>query len=96
MKQSFALDKFRGTGRTTRQMKHAKPSAIFIWCNGNLQYPKELAKKLGREDLRIFRLSALDSDQLRGLDYPQIIIDHAGELTDRQREGLLRAYSDER
>jgi len=43
----------RGTGRTSAQMREAPADATFVWCNGHLDYPRILAKRLGRDDLVI-------------------------------------------
>lgn len=40
-------------GVTTRQMKEAPTDSIYVWSGSKISYPKELAKFLGREDLRI-------------------------------------------
>lgn len=81
----------RGTGKTTEQMKEAPEGAVFIWCNDNLWYPRDLAKRLQREDLRIKGISALDRFELYGLRVP-IIVDHAAELSERQAH-LLQALN---
>lgn len=73
----------RGTGRTTKQMKSAPLNAIYVWCNGNLYYPKKLANSIGRNDLSI--VSPIDIDhRLRGRRNVNIVIDHATDLTSEQ------------
>ena len=49
----------RGTGFTSRQMENAPDGAVFVWCNGHLDYPKRLAEHLGRKDLRIESIPSL-------------------------------------
>jgi hypothetical protein len=78
----------RGTGRTRRAMEAADHGAIYIWCNGGLSYPKQLAKHLGRDDLKIYSPSVLEDGRLRGILAPEIVVDHATRLTDAQYEQL--------
>lgn len=80
----------RGSGRTAEQMRKAPKKAIFIWCNKHLNYPKLLARHLGREDLQIQGLSILDDSarRLHGLEPTGVVVDHAARLTDDQFEGL--------
>jgi hypothetical protein len=66
----------RGTGRTTKQMQDAPQGAIFVWCNEHTDYPRRLAKHLGRADLRIAPKSSMERDLLSGFNKP-IIQDHA-------------------
>lgn len=80
----------RGNGETTRQMAAAPPGAIFIWCNSNLSYPVALAKHLGRTDLEIYSPYWLESNRYRGREVSAVVVDHAAELTRRQR-GLTHA-----
>lgn len=78
------------TGRTTRQIIGAPHGAIFIWCNGELSHPKNLALQYGRDDLTIVSPSWLEGVGLarvrnayRGLD---LVLDHACRLSSNQRE----------
>ena len=64
-------------------MRSAKPGSIFVWPNGNLDYPRKLAKSLGRDDLRIVSPSHLRSDELYDRQR-SIVIDHATVLTPDQ------------
>jgi len=34
--------RFRGTGRTTRQIRDLPPAAVYIWCDARLDYPRRL------------------------------------------------------
>jgi hypothetical protein len=78
----------RGTGITTSQMRCAPHGAVFIWCNEYVKYPADLAQELGRRDLEIVGLSALDDDRLRGRRLTGLVVDHAAHLTLRQYERL--------
>lgn len=75
----------RGEGATTRQMQAAPQGAVFVWVNHHLDYPKDLARKLDRMDLKIMSPGhAFDDHHLRGRRFPAIILDHACDLTMRQ------------
>ena len=80
----------RGTGRTTRQMENAPNEAIFIWCNQHLDYPKRLARELGREDLQIYSPGVLsDAHRFAGMEISGVVIDHAmPPPTDSQMQGI--------
>jgi hypothetical protein len=73
----------RQIGVTTQQMQQAPLGATFVWCNGHLQYPVLLAKKLGREDLIIRPMSWLSKPcNVMGHGLRHVIIDHAARLDD--------------
>ena len=74
----------RGTGRTTKQMESAEKGAVFVWCNSDIEYPISIAKKIGRDDLKIVRLSWLDGYIWRGTELSGLIIDHDCRLSDNQ------------
>lgn len=81
----------RGTGLTTKQMKRAKTNAVFIWpTSSSLWYPKKLAAKLGRGDLKIVTPSWLDSESCRARMFSEIIVDHATRLSSKQYDVLDR------
>lgn len=82
----------RLSGSTTRQMEDAPQNAIFIWCNSDTYYPKRLAEKLGRKDLRIKSPDWLDYGW-RGLYLSGVILDHAVNLTRSQWQGYWAAKS---
>lgn len=82
----------RRTGETTRQMLEASRDALYIWCNDNLSYAKALAQHLGRGDLQIFGLSALNGDKLRGRVFTDIVVDHAAKLNLDQWECRERIW----
>jgi hypothetical protein len=88
----------RGDGKTTRQMQAAKRGAVYIWHNANCTIPREIAEKIGRKDLRIMPLSALDRPHSYGLFAlpvgAQVVIDHACVISQGGYDTIarLRAY----
>lgn len=85
-------DEDRGSGRTADQMRAAAKGALFIVPDGTGRrgYFFHLAHHLGRSDLRLEPVSVLDSDRLRGLEFPAVVVDHAVRMTDRQGAKLDR------
>ena len=77
----------RGTGITTRQMKNAPQNAVFVWVNSRLDYPKSLAREIGRNDLEIVSPQWLEGHGYFGRTLNGLIIDHATELEPRQIDG---------
>jgi hypothetical protein len=73
-----------GSGLTTRAMQCAKRGAVYVWLNDRLEYPRELARRLGREDLVIVGPSWLTDRRWLGLTFPEITQDHATTFTDAQ------------
>lgn len=69
-------DSNRGTGRTTDAMKSAPIRAVYVWGNAALDYPRALARTLGRTDLEIVSPSWLTDDRWRGRELSGIILDH--------------------
>ncbi len=78
----------RGIGATTQQMEAAPNGAVFVWCNGNTDYAIHLARKIGRDDLRIESPMWL-VERWRGLELTGVVVDHAARLTDEQWNGYL-------
>jgi hypothetical protein len=75
------MDAVRGSGRTTRQMQEAPYRAYYIWVNGYLSYPKNLAAHLGRQDLKIMSPGSINRGRnLLGIPRSRIVIDHATVL----------------
>lgn len=74
----------RQKSRTSAQMLAAPKGALFIWCNGNLAYPRALAKHLGRSDL-IVKAPAFFAIT-GGVRFPALVVDHAAVLTDYQSD----------
>lgn len=84
------VDTERQTGRTTRQMLAAAIGSLYICVNlaSARTYDRALAHKLNRKDLILTAPELLD--RFLGLPYPAVIIDHAAELDQRQRETVDR------
>jgi len=82
----------RGTGETTRQMEAAPKGSVFVWCNGQTDYPIRLARKIGREDLQIKAPTWLEERWI-GLELTGVVVDHAARLTDRQWDGFQGAIT---
>jgi hypothetical protein len=83
----------RQTGRTVRQMMAAHRDSTFVWCNGHLEYPKRLAAKVGREDLKIVSPYWLEEGRWRGLELTDLLLDHATELSARQMDAFNHAIT---
>jgi hypothetical protein len=81
----------RGTGRTTKQMKEAKNKSVFVWCNEDLNYPKQLAKDLNK-DLEIVGPSWFEKEhRFVGRNLTGIVLDHATNLNIIQSYGYNKA-----
>ena len=75
----------RGQGFTTMQMRNAPIGALYVWpVAGSINYAVDLARGIGRDDLKIVPASILDrsAERLRGTRWPAIILDHACEPND--------------
>lgn len=78
----------RGIGRTTKQIKNAPQNSTFIWCNSDISYPKEIARKLGRDDIEIRTPGYIGLQKHRGCRRP-IVIDHAvNDVSSAFRQGI--------
>lgn len=84
-------------GKTTKQMLDAPQGSIFIYADGNgkgFQYAIELARRLGRSDLKIKTVDWLTRDNILELGtidiMPAIVIDHHARqvISGRQLEVL--------
>ena len=82
----------RASGRTTKQMEEAPHGAHFLWCNEFIEYPRSLAKKIGRDDLRIVSPSWLETGW-RGIELSGLVVDHTCRLTEQQEIGLSHAVT---
>jgi hypothetical protein len=80
----------RGTGITTEQMTKAPKDAVYVWCNHHFDYPRLLAKRLGRDDLTIMSPSSLLPFYIDGLARP-LVLDYATVLT-HQQLGVYQAH----
>lgn len=89
------IDPNRGTGRTLAQLEAMPLHSIFVWCTSEISYPRSLADRLERQDIRIAPASVFEdgAERLRGLQRGQVVVDHAflGIATDSQREGYRLA-----
>ena len=74
----------RKMGKTTRQIENAPPNAIYIWVNADVNLPKRIAKRLGRNDIRFVSPSWIEHG-IRGLGKP-VVVDHATRLTHKEWE----------
>jgi hypothetical protein len=79
----------RGMGQTTTQILHAPKNAYYVWVNGAVHYPKDLARHLGRTDIQVLSPRDLD-DYCRIAPTRPVVVDHAAPLmlNDKQREIL--------
>lgn len=67
----------RRAGKTTLQIRNAPQGAIFVWVNGHIEYPKAIARELGREDLDFKPLSWFRMENIAGRSGVKIVLDHA-------------------
>jgi len=88
--QEFLGD-FIQIGRTTEQIRNAPKSAIFIWCEDNAKYAKNLATSLHREDLTIAPKCWMTEKNLRGNTFTDIVVDHATVFNHEQQVAYLIA-----
>lgn len=82
----------RGSGKTTKAMLAAPKGATFIWVNHHLDYPKRLAKHLGRDDLMIVSPEWIGDKRWAGLDLTALVRDPDTQLTNEQWEQLHNAW----
>jgi len=80
----------RGTGRTTKQMETAPKGAIFVWLNSDLTCPRNIARKINREDLQIVAVSWITREHLLGRKN-KIVVDHAAWLDVKQLAILIES-----
>ena len=88
-------NKKRGAGRTTKQMQAAAKNSVFVWHHHSTEYPKELAKKIGRTDLKIVSSGWLwygwQGKELSGLVIDHYVFEIANrQMTELIQEALLR------
>jgi hypothetical protein len=86
-----AIDEERGTGRTTKQIMTSPYGAIYIWpVSHSVEYFINLCICWGRQDLDVRLPSCLDytGELCSKPVLTGIIIDHACELTQRQKDNL--------
>jgi hypothetical protein len=80
----------RGTGRTSDLLRAAPREAVFVWCNDRLEYPKQLARAVGRSDLMVVAPSWLQHG-LIGRRGKCVVVDHAARLSEHQLAILREA-----
>jgi hypothetical protein len=86
--------KKRGSGRTTKQMQEAPQNSVFVWVHHDLHYPKKLAEKIGRNDLKIVSPNWL-LNGWRGVQLSGLVIDHFAhtsfteEMKELSKQALL-------
>lgn len=81
-------DPGRRIGWTTAQIAGAPQGAFFVWpVLATSDYPKLIAEKLGRTDLRIIAPYFLPNLVGRD-DIPAVVVDHAVQLKPEEREAL--------
>jgi hypothetical protein len=82
IKEATRMAEFPGRrriGNTTKQMTQAPPSAAFVWRNEHLNYPRDLAKYLGRDDLLIISPAYLGT--LTNQAPRPVVVDHSTKLS---------------
>jgi len=82
-------DPRRNTGRTSAQMKAAPEGSVFVWCNHDLHYPRELAMFVGRTDLKVVPLGWLENGAGRGRNFTGITVDYAAQLSVAAQDNLI-------
>lgn len=66
----------RASGRTYRQLLSAPRNALFVWPNQRLDYVRDMARRLGRTDLRFIGQHQLTHERIAGTG-TEIVLDHA-------------------
>ncbi len=72
----------RGTGRTTRAILGAPMKAVFICWTGGIPYVRDLAARVGRNDLHVIEPAGIKN--LLGVRVDAVVVDHAAKLTVKQ------------
>lgn len=80
----------RRTGLTTKQMLTAPEDAVYVWVNNVLEYPRILARELGRTDLTIVPVSWLDVRSVAGRTFTGVVLDHAARPSSQQWDVYLK------
>ena len=89
----------RRVGTTSKQIKAAEASAIYVCVFGSILYTRALAKRLGREDLDICSehvLANFDKFRGKGANVPFVVVDHAVRMTPEMQEILMLASYERR
>jgi hypothetical protein len=67
----------RQTGQTSKQIQDAPVDSVFVWVINDVRYPEQLARTLGRTDLKIVGRSWITSERWRGLRLSGVVVDHS-------------------
>ena len=86
-------DAFRGTGRTTSQIRSAPVGAIYIWPNSHLAYPRKIAEQVGRDDLRFVSPGWLTAGRWQGLNLTGLVKDHAVHFNEDEWQAYHNALT---
>lgn len=85
-------DEKRQTGRTTDQIANAPHGAIYVWpVATTIQYPRRIAREIGRDDLEIIPESLFRVSRIMGRKLTGVVIDHATKLSIDGYNALLCA-----
>jgi hypothetical protein len=82
----------RGTGRTTRQMQALRKGGYFVWLHSNIYYPRQLALKLGRGDIKIMSPEWVLNRRWEGLKLPDLVLDHAMHTVNFRNQSELSLF----
>ena len=76
------IDSERQTGRTTQQIREAPYGAYYVVHGAHeIRYTKQLARQIGRDDLKFISLGMIGKGMFRGVRIPGLTLDHhAAEL----------------
>lgn len=78
----------RGTGRSTRAIAGAPPNTIYVCPNWrSVDYHKRLVPHRG--DMVFVSPQYIREERFRGLSKLTIVVDHATELTERERDMVM-------
>jgi hypothetical protein len=83
----------RRDGSTMRQMLDAPHGSVYVWLNGQLDYPKALAITLARSDLQIVSPAWLENGKWIGTRVSGIVLDHAFVMNERQYRAWQHALT---
>ena len=67
---------YRGTGRTTRQMKNIPYGGTFVVSNGAVKLMQVMAAEIGRQDIDILPIRFFNGHRSRGKRYSSLSVDH--------------------
>ena len=71
----------RQCGKTTKAILSAPKGAYFVWVNSWTKYPRDLARSLGRDDLKFVSPETLKRETIYNLHHGDtVVVDHAAEI----------------